>query len=193
MTEQKKEIDKIDFLSCRWLPTPDDNVVLGVVMVRDSDGVPFVKAATCSAKRSAVDNAAAILERGGRIYATDANVIQAFLQDKKDSEIFKVAEGGHPKKIVFYRWIQWVLELMGQEQEYGHYLIQDPNWARCFEDEMSPTAALGEAVDAGIVIQKEDKWVVVDEAELKEMIGKAIADMIGSVADEVKNDVKPAA
>jgi len=51
----------------------------------------------------------------------------------------------------FYQWIHECCKELNWPIERGADLVEDPNWFACFDDGMSATEAVQEAVGAGIV------------------------------------------
>jgi len=172
---------KVKIINTRWIQSAVPDEMLGIVLMRDESGNPYAQARTCLRSATEDANVTLISNTGARIYPTDANVIQAFLQNKTDTEVMNIATE-IPSTVNFYRWIQWVLELMNQPEEYGPQLLMDPNWERCFQDEMSPHAALHEAHSAGVVIEKGDRWHVRDEEENAAAIKKMSEGILDKLA-----------
>lgn len=51
----------------------------------------------------------------------------------------------------YFKWIVEVCRCMGLPSKMGVHFVQDPNWYGCYDDGMSPEAALQEAKDKGVI------------------------------------------
>lgn len=59
----------------------------------------------------------------------------------------------------YFKWIADVCALLGWEKAEGADLVEDVSWFGCFDDGMSPSAAVAEAKARGVLVSIVGKWV----------------------------------
>lgn len=75
----------------------------------------------------------------------------------------------------YFTWIANVCMLLGWERLAGADLVEDVSWFGCFDDGMTPEAAIEEAKARGVLVSIEGKWVylpkVYSEADKQALAG----------------------
>ncbi len=187
--KDETKMEKIEIIGIRWLPSPIDNNVIGIVMCISESLQRMVLVKNCLMDAPPESKVDEIVQGGTIIHKSDAEMMLKFLQGES---VEKLAELTYKSEHVinFHRWIAWVCELMNQPISYGTFLAANPSWKLLFESDCSPSDSFNSLKNIGAIVERDGRWHSVDEDKTVTLIGMT-PEQVEEAFQKEDNDDQP--